>query len=169
MHNSDDEGNKLFLQPSLFSKDAADIPRPLEPSKSFTDFDIKEFYSSTESLVFASQSLTNLKGTTDPREKKRQDVLRELINTERDFLTDMRILRDLYMIPCMDSRLLSRKRSLSIFLNIDEIIDSSTMVDEKLRGPNTIQTVIELFQNSVYNLISVTYAPLSHNLGTIGL
>ncbi len=70
------------------------------------------------------------------REGHRQEVLRELILTERDYIRDLQIVTKLYMEPLQTEKkeLLSRQQFDIIFLNITQLVPVNEMLLGDLEG-----------------------------------
>ncbi|TPX34717.1 hypothetical protein SmJEL517_g02691 [Synchytrium microbalum] len=59
------------------------------------------------------------------RESRRRNVLKELVDTERSFLNDMEVLRDVFYYPSIQTGVLSESDVKILFSNLESVIDVS--------------------------------------------
>lgn len=57
-----------------------------------------------------------------PLDKKRQDCINELIQTEKAYIYDMNIVHEVFELPLLDSHVVERSDVEGIFVNWREII-----------------------------------------------
>ncbi|XP_074658567.1 intersectin-1-like isoform X3 [Tubulanus polymorphus] len=70
---------------------------------------------------------------TSPEERKRQNYIHELINTEETYMSDMSIVMEIFHQPMLESKVLSQEELQQIFVNWEELIVCNTKLLKALR------------------------------------
>ncbi|KAI8921901.1 hypothetical protein DFJ77DRAFT_505668 [Powellomyces hirtus] len=111
-----------------------------------------------------SDSSPSPKGTADvakaevSKDQKRDNIIRELISTEKGYLKDMEVLLEVYAMPASESQILSERDLRNLFSNLDVIITTSRalleMLEAAVGAPD--QWIGEAF-NQMMRKIETTY------------
>ncbi|KAK6187699.1 hypothetical protein SNE40_005666 [Patella caerulea] len=68
-----------------------------------------------------------------PEEKNRQNYIQELINTEQTYIDDISFVREVFQYPLVDAKVLTPEESQQLFVNLQDLIISSTKLIKSLR------------------------------------
>lgn len=75
-------------------------------------------------------------------EQKRQNVILELITTEKQYVNDLRTLIEVYINPIQEKKLLNKKQMTAIFANVDTIYEINNSLLQELEKRQARETII---------------------------
>ncbi|KAJ3035762.1 hypothetical protein HDV00_003433 [Rhizophlyctis rosea] len=126
---------------------------------------------SASSTSVVSSSVDGEEAKEAKREKKRENIMLEMVETERQFLNDMEVLMEVYAVPATTTGALSPQDIKILFGNLDGIIETSRKLLELLEASagagNANSWVGEAF-NQMMQDIEVSYCEYcKHNEAAI--
>ncbi|KAI4469626.1 eh domain [Holotrichia oblita] len=93
--------------------------------------------------LFPSNYVAPLQQSMGPLDKKRQDCINELIQTEKAYIYDMNIVHEVFELPLLDSHVVEKSDVEGIFVNWREIIQcNKNFLADLLERTNTGSDVI---------------------------
>jgi len=74
-------------------------------------------------IIFRSDDIDGMiLGRLSDKEKRRQEIIFELLQTERDYVRDLDIIIELFLNGLRDSKILSAKDITTMFSNIESLL-----------------------------------------------
>ncbi|KAG8784723.1 RHO1 GDP-GTP exchange protein 2 [Ceratobasidium sp. 428] len=153
---SDSPDSSIRVEPDIDSIGPTVAARPSRPKRAFSKSTI---FSERESSRANSLPLEVMSGLNDT-ERKRQEAIDELINTEREFAHDLEYMRDSWMTLLKTEDIIPAARRekfvRQVFWNIEELIDVSTslldLLTKRQEEYPTLKTIGDIFLEIVPRL-----------------
>lgn len=93
-------------------------------------------------------------------QRKRMKQIEEFVETEQSYVKYLTLLRDFIVLPLQKSGALTSDEILNVFLNYDEIIENSTIIEKKLKeiipqkqAISEIKPFGQVFKTLLYNIL----------------
>ncbi|KAI9003213.1 hypothetical protein BC832DRAFT_593288 [Gaertneriomyces semiglobifer] len=101
----------------------------------------------------------------EQRKQKRQQIIREMVDTEKAFMKDMEVLMEVYAVPASQSGLFSQQDLKALFSNLDVVISTSRAMLELLEAAAGApdQWIGEAFNQMMKKLESTYCEYCKHN------
>ncbi|KAI8591980.1 hypothetical protein BDZ88DRAFT_409187 [Geranomyces variabilis] len=111
------------------------VRRPLSVASSSTSAEAPASNASTAQSPGPSTNGHTAETPPPPsKDAKRENIIRELVTTEKGFLKDMEVLLDVYALPASQTQVLTEKELRNLFSNLDVVISTSRALLEMLEA-----------------------------------